>query len=690
MRHPTSRAVAAALLVAAVAGLPPAAWAKTEVRIEGTVALTARSLREAAAAELAGLDDPARRRAAAADAAFQMESAGRRAGYAFIEIDYVLTGEGDQAAAVFTVREGPLVKLGEITFTGNAAFPASRLRPLVAREGPSPYVEADIRSGRKEVVQFYRDEGFAEVEISEPMISLNPDRSVADVRFEIVEGLRRVVRGVVFDGDPLPEGGPTLQKLASGLQGQPYFDRRGLALVNGVTEAFASRGYPDAAVTLREEQGDAPGDVVLRVAVASGPRVRISGIDIVGNERTSTKFILSRLKLKPGDWFNEEAVHEGFRELYRTGVITRVHYTLEGDGTERTLHVQVEEAPAREVSGEIGWGSYERLRGRVGYRDRNTFGVGLGAAAEVGASTKSRHIKTGVLAPRFLGTEYSLSFPWSWTYREEPAYTEEEVELSAHLYRLFPRRVTAGVKYAFTFDHLTHLSADVPPDARDEEYTTASVKANVEIDRRDSIFYPSRGWQTALAAELADQRLGGSLDFVRCTAGAKFFQPLGAGFVLGMRLDSGFIVPTRGNANIPVNERFFTGGESSVRSFEEQQLGPKGPTGDPLGGLASTVASVEVRRRIAGNLAGNVFVDVGNVSPNSSPEDFDPTTQTTTDYVDTMWADYLSDFRAGVGFGLQYLTPLGPIRLDLAWNPDPRESQGEERFVSHFSVGMAF
>ena len=286
------------------------------------------------------------------------------------------------------------------------------------------------------------------------------------------------------------------------------------------------------------------------------------------------------------------------------------------------------------MSGEIGWGSYEQLRGRVGFRDRNVFGTGLTAGVEAGASTKSRFVKADLLNPRILGTELSLSVPLSWSFREEPSYTEEEVELSLRLYRLFPGRVTAGVQYGFIFDRNSQLSPDVPPDARDEQHTSASIRANVDIDRRDNIFYPSRGWQTALAVEVADQRIGGTQDYVRCTAAAKFFQPLGAGFVLGLRLDSGFIVPTRGSEDIPVNDRFFTGGESSVRSFEEQQLGPKGPTGDPLGGLASTVASVEVRRRIVGNLAGSVFADVGNIAPNQSLEGVDPDTQDTADYVD--------------------------------------------------------
>ena len=303
---------------------------------------------------------------------------------------------------------------------------------------------------------------------------------------------------------------------------------------------------------------------------------------------------------------------------------------------------------------------------------------------------KSRYVKGDVLNPRFLGSEFSLSVPLSWDYREEPTYTEEEVELSVRLYRLFPHRVTAGVKYGYRFDGLSQLSPDVPPEARDESYTSASVKVNFDADRRDNIFYPSRGWQTDLAVEVADQRLGGSLDFLRCTAGVKLFQSLGAGFVLGLRLDTGFIVPTNGNEEIPVNERFFTGGESSVRSFEEDQLGPKGASGDPLGGLASTVASVEVRRRIAGNLAASVFADFGNVAPNRSLAGADPATTSTADTVDGMWNDYLQDFRAGVGFGIQYLTPLGPARLDLAWNPDPRESEGEATFVWHFSIGMAF
>jgi len=678
------------LLVAVVLCTAPAARAATAVRIEGNAAISTRRLREAAAADLAGLEDPARRQAAAEDAAFQMQSSGRQAGYAFIEVDYAITGEGSDAAVVFKVREGPLVRLGEVSFSGNAFFTAAQLLPHIAQQRPTPYVEADVRAGRSELLQLYREQGFTDVKIGDQQVTLRAERSIADVRFEIAEGTRFVIAGVEFEGDTLPEASPALKGLESSLPGQPFFARRGLALGNSVTEVFTALGFPDAAVSVREKPGPHAGEVVLQVAVVSGPRVRISRVEVIGNKRTRSWFILSRIPVRPGDWFNEKALQDAFRDLYRTGVFSRIVHSLEGTGTERVLQVHVEEAPSREVGVEAGWGAYEQLRGRVSFRDRNIFGTMRSAGTEAGASMKSRFVKADILDPRVLGSDFSLSVPLSWRFREEPTFTEDEVELALHLYRLFSGRITAGLKYAYRFDGLSRLSPDVTPDARGERYNSGSVKANLDIDRRNDVFYPSRGWQTGLAVEVADRRIGGSLDFLRCTASAKLFQSLGAGFVAGLRLDTGFVIPTQSNEDIPVSERFFTGGDGSVRSFDEQQVGPKGPTGDPLGGLASTVVGIEVRRRIIGNFAASLFADFGNVAPNRSLDSAATAMASTADLVDEMWQDYLRDFRAGVGLGFQYLTPLGPVRLDLAWNPAPRASEREADFAWHFSVGMAF
>ncbi len=207
-----------ALLVAAALWGAPETHAATEVRIEGNAAISTRHLREAAAAELAGLKDPARRQAAADDAAFQMEAAGRLAGYAFIDVEYAITGEDADADVVFRVREGSRVHAGGGLLRGERLFhrgptaPAHRngsVRPRTWRPTSAP--------ARRELVQRYREQGFTDVKVGEPQITLSADRSVADVRFEIEEGTRFVIAGVVFEGDALPEAGPA----ARGTGGRP-------------------------------------------------------------------------------------------------------------------------------------------------------------------------------------------------------------------------------------------------------------------------------------------------------------------------------------------------------------------------------------------------------------------------------------------------------------------------------------
>ena len=110
--------------------------------------------------------------------------------------------------------------------------------------------------------------------------------------------------------------------------------------------------------------------------------------------------------------------------------------------------------------------------------------------------------------------------------------------------------------------------------------------------------------------------------------------------------------------------------DRQVRAFQEDQLGPKDTSGTPVGGEAYNALSLEVRARIVDHLAGAVFYDLGNVALEHE------------DYLE------FEDFRTGIGVGLRYLLPIGPLRLDLGYNPSPRDD--EDDFVLHFSVGFPF
>ena len=130
------------------------------------------------------------------------------------------------------------------------------------------------------------------------------------------------------------------------------------------------------------------------------------------------------------------------------------------------------------------------------------------------------------------------------------------------------------------------------------------------------------------------------------------------------------IVPRDGQV-VPLQERYFNGGENTVRTFRQDDLGPKDANGEPIGGETWSVVNLEWRHDLGDSgFHGVLFGDLGNVLLEA--EDF--------------W-DF-RDLEAGLGVGLRYMRPGGPLRIDAAMNPDRR--LGEDEWIVHFSVGLPF
>ena len=223
------------------------------------------------------------------------------------------------------------------------------------------------------------------------------------------------------------------------------------------------------------------------------------------------------------------------------------------------------------------------------------------------------------------------------------------------------------------------------------DYKYASLKAQATCDTRNDLFFPTTGKRIFASAEHADEFLGSGINLTRLTGGARAFFRLARNTVLGARYTTGLLLPGRDEVTLPLSERFFNGGENTVRSFKESELGPQDPSGDPSGGYGMNVFSIELRQRLIGNLIGTVFVDYGNIAPNRSREEQDDKPyESRSDVISDTCDDFFKDFRPAVGFGLQYLLPIGPARFDFAFNPDNNTQRNEDSFVFHFSVGTAF
>lgn len=666
----------------------------------GNAVLSAGSLRQAALEELADLDDSPFPEARADDAAFMMELAYRRLGHAFATVEYRFFEENGRHFLEFAIAEGPRVEVESIRITGNSRFSSSELQAFFSEGsrslpggGALPFVETEVRDALAAVRDLYLSEGYARVVVDEPIFSFSPDRSRVAIHCRIQEGEQRLLVAAEFAGEILAGLEGELAALAGEMSGRPYVPRRRLQIMNRVRELYADRGYPEAEIVV-EEAGDSDfARVRLLGRIRSGPPVTIAGVRIEGNERTGIEFIRSRLRLLEGDPYSTEKKRESFQRLYQSGLFSRVVIELDPGPTEteRNLLVQVEEVAARELFLQGGWGSYELLRASGGFQENNLLGTGRIFRLEGGGSVRSANVQASFIDPWLLGSDISADLPVYFRRRQEPSFTREERGTALFLARDLSRTLSLTMGYLYRENTILDIASEADAATAESDYTVASIRAHLSLDTRDDIFFPTTGHRAFLTAEIADALLGSGVAYQRLTLGLRKFLPLGRRNTLGLRYDTGIILPGRDQVIIPLGERFFNGGENSVRSFRESELGPKDSLGEPLGGNGFQVISIELRHRFTDQLAGSIFIDYGNVSPGRSREEEGlPPHDSRSQVIEATINDYFRYFRPGLGLGVQYLLPVGPARLDIAWNPDRDRERHEEGFALHFSIGMAF
>ena len=664
------------------------------ILFEGNESLTEQDLRDAASEELSDFRSQGGRKADIDDAAWRMENLYRKKGYAFAEVRY--TYEKTEAApeVSFIFEEGPRVLLGDVTLTGNEAVKTEDLEAFfdTGKGGDVSFVRKDFEEAAGSLRAYYYGKGFIKAEVDPPRIVFTETRDRADVALTVREAPRHFIRKVVFTGDLHSELGEDLRRLAGELEGEVFQMRKKNILSSRTAEIYGVAGYADVEVQVDVQEGETPGDVILAAAVTSGPRVRIRDVRIEGQQKTRLGIIKKEVKVRPGDWYDVKKVVQSIDRINRLGVFSSVEASFdEGDkgAGERTLLFRLEEAPSKEVMAEAGWGSYEKARGRIGYKEKNLFGTALHGEVILGGSLKSRSVESRISDSTFMGSKFIANFPLEYRWREEPSYTEESFEGAFHLLRKVSRHLTLSAKYAFKNTDTRNISASEPDPNLQEDYNLGSVMLRLARETRDNIFYPSAGSTIALSGEWADPLLGGDISFFRFNLNSSFFHAFAKDTVIALRFDTGLIYPTDEKTSVPLAERFFNGGENTVRSFTEDQVGPKDVEGDPLGGLVYNVLSLELRQRLKGNIAGSLFVDAGNVAPNlSRVEQGLPPYESATDAWNDALEQYFSDLRYAVGLGLQYLLPIGAARLDFAVNPDRRE--GEDQWLVHFTLGMSF
>ncbi|MDZ4772000.1 MAG: BamA/TamA family outer membrane protein [Planctomycetota bacterium] len=627
------------------------------------------------------------KKSAVDDAAFDIERAYLAAGFPEVRVDYTFKErEAGLPLAEFTIHEGQSVEFEEAVFEGATAFSKSELEAFFApptsgllEESNSAYVESNVKAAANELELAYTTRGYIEARVEIERVDLGPDGSQATAHVRVHEGpLCRITTLAIEGADPRIDP-RALAAVREAFLGKPYYERLSIEIQGRIEEACAKAGFGDVRVTRTGRIVTSAGTVDLVFQVDSGPEITIGDIQVAGNVATRSGFVRSRLALSSGDIYARDKERTSFGRLYRSGVFDRVSIrTLASENEDKTsgsvtrdMRVDVSESPAIETFLEPGYGSYEQLRVAAGARHKNLFGTGR---------ILDFH---GVLALQAQRGELSLIDPWLFesdvvaelslfgNRRREPSFLRIEQGLGATLTRRFSRTVEGAVGYRLRSSKALDVDL-LDTDALEaiNQVDISELQTSFAHDARDSVFQPTKGSFSKVGVEYASSVIGSELEFARFRAQHATFLPLNSATVLGLSAKIGLVLPLAATDSIPLQERFFNGGENTVRSFRESELGPKDDFGEPLGGESFTAFSIELRRRLRGRFEGAVFYDIGNVTPQ---------------YEDT-WQ--FEGYEQAIGVGLRYSLPVGPVRLDVATNPRPGDF--ESRVVVHVSLGMSF
>ena len=671
------------------------------IEFRGQQAFDEKTLRSQLKEQITTIDDYGLSPARADDVAFFLEVFYRKHGYAKVNVHYAIESQNRLRLAI---TEGPLMTLGKVIFEGNSKEPTDKLFEYAV--GPTrerysklqknlPFVTADMEEGANLVHRLYVAEGFLNAVVDPPRYVYHDQSNQVDVIIPIHEGEQYFFGRVSFTGQTVYDA-ETLRGQMLDLLQQPYTDARIADIPRRLQAYFKSRGYYDVKVEATGAPEEAVnGRVPVQIAIAAGPVYHFDGARVTGLNRLRPSYVIKRFNKLSGKTYSPDILDERFRTLMRTGLFNLLQIKpVPVDGNLLRLDISAEEAKSKEFGFSVGYGTYEGGIIGVQFRDRDLFGYGRPLTTSVEVSQRGYKGEILYEDPFFFDTDFAFKARLAAFTFDFDGYSKFEVGGQLALTRKITKYDEAGLIIAVR--HVKITDATIRPIfLGDQSYLVNTLGFTNTLDMRESPYVAPRGFLINNTLDLASSAFGSDIEFIRGTIRLGYYLPFGpkpltpgvvedkpgtplqrwfqqssiafgarAGIIHSLTVSG----PEEATA-IPIDERFFNGGATTVRSFGERDLGPHDRKGNPLGGEFLTVFNIEYTFPIFGELQGALFTDAGNLLPTSEEPGLD-------------------DMRYAVGAGLRYKLPIGPVRLDYGVNPDPHDDEDFGAF--HFSFGFAF
>jgi outer membrane protein assembly factor BamA len=665
----------------------------------------------------------------------------QKKGFFDVKVDDAVNRTADRIDIVYTISKGKKHKVSDIDFTGNRHFSSSELLSHVSLKkggmlSHGSFSQKLVTQDEKNLDAFYRNAGFAEVKVSSKVVDREPR---VGITFDIDEGPETIVNSFRLEGNKTQSQAALAPEGLEVAGGKPYSQYKLDQDRNHILASYLDLGYLVA--QFKSSVTPVGGDkhrVDVVYAVEEGPRVYISNVVYVGQDKTNLNFLKERAQLDPGAPLSQGDLLKSESTLYDLGIFDWASVAPRAPVTTQTSEpalVKVHESKRNSLTYGFGFQLARRggnvpsgtvalpglpvvgipnnyttseqtfwgPSGDIEYTRRNLRGRDeTGTISLLGERLDQRALLT-YADPYFHGTNWSSLFSFTIEHNSQnPIYISDTGQVSYQVQRWLDQRKTKSLLFRYSFErtNLSNLSIPglVPP--QDERVRLSTFGTSYVRDTRDKPLDAHHGIYQTLDFGVTPRAIGSSSDFVRFLGQTAYYRPVKK-TVWANRVQLGLAKPwgmipgcteaTPDNNycknDVPLSQKFFTGGASTLRGFPINGAGPQrtvpvcSDPADPAtcskitvpeGGNQLFIVNSELRfpLGIRPELGAAVFYDGGNVYPRIS--------------LGPVFRDYTNT----VGFGIRYNTPIGPVRLDVGQLLEPIPGIRSTQFF--VTLGQAF
>lgn len=614
-------------------------------------------------------------------------------GYYAAEVSTTVTPvDANRVSITFTVDEGPTAKIRQINIVGNKAFKEGDLRDEMQLSTPnwlSWYTKNDLYSKQKLTADlealrsFYLDRGYLEFAIESTQVSITPDKKDIYLTLNIHEGEQYKVSDIKLTGELLGKQ-PEMEKLIKLKQGDVFSSAKLSSTTKSITDLLGTYGYAFATINPQPQINQSDRTVALTLVVDPGRRVYVRRVNVVGNSKTRDEVVRREMRQMEASWFDGEKLQLSQNRVNRTGYFTDANITTEdvpGTSDQVDVNVNVTEKPTGQINLGVGFSSTDKLVLSAGIRQDNVFGSGTSLGLDVNTSKSNRTIAVTQYDPYFTADGISRSTELYYRTYRPLYYTGDQdyrvVQQGGNLKFGVPFSETDTVFFGIGVERTTiDVTTNTPLAYQNWVAKNGSVTNNFPFtigwskDQRDSALVPTRGRYQQANLEIG---VPGGITYYRAYYQHQYFYPLSKSFTMAFNNEIGY-GHGYGGKDFPIFKNYYAGGIGSVRGYETSTLGPRDANGVAIGGSSKFIGNVEFIFPLPGSGVDRTvrlftFFDYGNVFAEGQQYK-------------------LGDMRYSTGFGLSWLSPIGPLKISMGF-PIKRKAQDQtQRF--QFQIGTAF